>query len=366
MKSISTKFDSLSASIAIERKTIGPQAQPLVSVLTPVYNGEKYLTDCIESVLAQTYQNWEYIIINNRSTDHSLEIVQSYAQKEARIRIYNNQEFVDVIRNHNIAFRQISPDSKYCKVLHADDWLFPECISQMVKIAEAHPSVGIVGSYGLYGAAVKCDGLPYPSTVISGREICRMTLLGGPYVFLSPSSLLIRSDLIRTHNPFYHEPHIYADVEAYYEVLQHSDFGFAHQVLTYIRRHDESMTSSFAHKLNTIILANLYFLIKYGPLYLSHEEYAQRSKIMMDDYYGFLAESMFRFRKKQFWDYHRDGLKEMRCPFSWTRLARALASKLSDILLNPKQTTEFIARRILKLLVGKRQSVPSVGKFFAR
>src|SRR5438093_2584566 len=124
-------------------------SQPLVSVVTPVYNGKKYLTECIESVLAQTYQNWEYIIVNNCSTDRSLEIAQSYAEKDARIRINNNQEFVGREANENIAFRQISPDSKYCKMVHADDWLFPECIARMVAVAETNPTVGIIGAYGL-------------------------------------------------------------------------------------------------------------------------------------------------------------------------------------------------------------------------
>src|SRR5918997_1875200 len=143
---------------------------PLVSVATPVYNGEKYLAECIESVLAQTYQNWEYVVVNNCSTDRTMEIAQVYARKETRIRIHNNQEFVSALQNHNTAFRQISPASKYCKVVHADDWLFPDCISQMVKVAETHPSVGVVGAYRLDGVRVNLAGLPYPSTVVPGRE----------------------------------------------------------------------------------------------------------------------------------------------------------------------------------------------------
>ena len=94
------------------------QEQPLISVVTPVYNGGKYLSQCIESVLAQTYRNWEYIIVDNCSSDRSLDIVKSRARKDTRIRIHNNQEFVGAIENHNNAFRQISTQSKYYKVLH--------------------------------------------------------------------------------------------------------------------------------------------------------------------------------------------------------------------------------------------------------
>src|SRR5687768_18358729 len=94
-----------------------PHEQPLVSVLTPVYNGERYLVECIESVLAQTYQNWEYCIVNNRSTDRTLAIAQKYASQDNRIRIHNNETFVECDANGNIAFRQISSESKYCKVV---------------------------------------------------------------------------------------------------------------------------------------------------------------------------------------------------------------------------------------------------------
>src|SRR5437660_8450669 len=94
---------------------------PLVSIVTPVYNGEDYLRDCIESVLAQTYSNWDYTIVNNCSTDRTLEIAQHYAARDSRIRVHDNGTFVDVIKNHNIAFRQISPKSRYCKLVAPDD-----------------------------------------------------------------------------------------------------------------------------------------------------------------------------------------------------------------------------------------------------
>ena len=125
--------------------------EPFVSVVTPVYNGEAFLVECIESVLKQTYQNFEYIIVNNCSKDRTLEIAKAYAQKDRRIRVHDNTEFVAVIANHNLAFRQISPQAKYCKIVSADDWLFPDCIKQLVAVAEANPSVGIAGCYQLSG-----------------------------------------------------------------------------------------------------------------------------------------------------------------------------------------------------------------------
>src|SRR5579862_5518238 len=110
--------------------------QPLVSVVTPVYNGEPYLAECIESVLSQSYKNFEYWIVNNCSKDRTLEVALEYAKKDSRVRVHDNQEFVDVISNHNLAFRLISPQAKYCKVVSGDDFIFPECLAQMVELAE--------------------------------------------------------------------------------------------------------------------------------------------------------------------------------------------------------------------------------------
>ncbi|MDL1980226.1 MAG: glycosyltransferase [Deltaproteobacteria bacterium] len=297
-------------------------SQPLVSVVTPLYNTEKYLPECIESVLAQTYENWEYLIVNNCSTDRSLEMVQHYAQKNTRIRIHNNTEFLNQMQNWNHAMRQISPKSKYCKVVHADDWLFPECLTRMVEVAEANPSVGIVGAYRLDEDRVNLDGLPYPSTVVPGREICRWSLLGGPYIFGSPTSLLIRSDLIRTRKKFYNESNIHADLEACFDILQSADFGFVHQVLTFTRRHNETLTT-FSRRFNTYLIANFIVLKKYGPIYLNREEYEKRLKLKIRNYHRFLARSIFEQREKDFWDYHKRALNNLGHPVSMTELTKA-------------------------------------------
>jgi glycosyltransferase involved in cell wall biosynthesis len=329
----------------MDNRTVSPQ--PLVSVLTPVYNGEKYLAECIESVLAQIYANWEYVIVNNCSTDRTLEIAQHYACRDPRIRIHNNHTFIGMVENGNMAFRQISPGSTYCKMLHADDWLFPECIMQMVKVAEAHPSVGIVGAYGLRGHRVAWDGLPYPSTVVPGREICRRTLLGELYVFGSPTSLLIRSDFIRKRKAFYNEANIHSDKEACFELLQNSDFGFVHQILTYSRLHNEAATS-FSERFNTYLLGNLILLTKYGAMYLDSIEYEKCLRQHMKEYYTFLGQSLLHRQDKGFWDYHINGIKDLGYPFNQTKLLEVLFLEMIDTLFNPKKTVERIVGKFLK------------------
>ena len=321
--------------------------KPLVSAITPVYNGEKYVAECIESVLNQTYGNWDYVIVNNRSTDRTLEIAQNYARQDSRIRIHNNEQFVGVIQNHNIAFRLISPESKYCKVVQADDWLFSDCLAQMVEVAEANPSVGIVGSYRLDGAKVNLDGLPYPSTVVPGRQICRSTLFGTLYVFGSPTSLLYRSDLIRKHEEFFDESSgsTHVDTDACYEVLRNTDFGFVHQVLTYTRRPQEA-EASVHRRVNSYIAGELLCLTKYGPIFLDRVEYQQRLEDVLERYYKFLGEAVFQRRDKQFWDYHSNALKTLGYPLRWSRFLKASCLPAKDFLFHPAH----IFRRVVRLV----------------
>jgi glycosyltransferase involved in cell wall biosynthesis len=320
--------------------------QPLVSVVTPVYDGEKYLAECIESVLTQTHQNWEYIIVNNCSKDRTLEIAQEYARQDVRIRVHNNGEFLRAVQNWNHALQLISAESKYCKVVHADDWLFPECLTEMVKVAEANPTVGLVSSYRLEGSQVRNNGLLYPSTVVPGREICRGSLLNGFYVFGSPTSVLIRSDIVRNRKAFYNEWVPHQDEEVSYAILQDTDFGFVHQVLTYSRVHDETITASFGKRFNTFLLGKLIVLVKYGPIYLTRAEYEQCFNRLMGRYYRFLGNSFIHRREKEFWNYHKSVLEKLGYPLSITRVIKAASLQLIDALFNPKQSIEKVIDKI--------------------
>jgi glycosyltransferase involved in cell wall biosynthesis len=321
------------------------EQEPLVSVVTPVYNGADFLAECIESVLQQTYQNWDLTIVNNCSTDRTLQIAQEYASRETRIRIHNNTEFLPIIQNHNHAIHQISPQSKYCKVVLADDWLFPECIMKMVSLAEQHSSVGLVGAYGLDGDGmhVLWRGLPFPRTVVPGREVCRMRLLTGRYVFGAPTATLVRSDFIRSMPNFYDSSNLHADSTACFRLLEHSDFGFVHQLLTFTRSRGESNTS-FAEKMNSIELSFLTELLEFGPGLLSDEEYQQRLQTQSRKYYQVLAEGLLQRRAPKYWQFHRDCLRRFGVDISTTGLITGFFRAFTNALLHPSRAVQSAVR----------------------
>ena len=323
--------------------------EPFVSIVTPVYNGEAYLRECIESVLAQTYSNWEYLIVNNCSTDGTLRIAEEYSCRDRRIQVHNNDSLLPIIANHNRAFRLISPESKYCKVVSGDDWLYPECIARMVELAEGNPSVGLVGSYQLSGGGdkwyLRTYGLAYSSTVVSGREISRAHLLGTLDVLGDPTSSLYRADLIRRTDSFYPNPTAEADLSACYECLRAADFGFVHQVLSYERLHPEQMTNT-SRSLEAFFTSHLGDLRAYGRLYLEPAEQEKRINELLEKYYSRLAFHAVHFRGGGFWSYQRERLKELGFPFSSVKLAKAISVKVLDLLLNPKETSAKLLSRL--------------------
>ena len=318
--------------------------QAFVTIVTPVYNGEAYLRECIESVLAQTWQNWEYVILNNASTDGSLAIANEYAARDARIRVHSNPHTLPMMQNHNAALRLMSAQAQYCKPLMADDWLYPECIEKMVSCAQAQPSIGLVCAYALTGVGilfqgVRCAGSP--TTFLSGRAACRLSLLGDSYFFGSPTTMLIRSDLIRKRNPFYNPVNLHADEESGYDILQESDFGFVHQVLSFFRIHEHSQTW-MARQFESIFVGRVYALAKYGHAYLTDEEFERRYRERFNEYYDLLAAAALQARGRDFWEYHRAKLALLETPLDRPRLARAIARHALRRLASPGSLAESV------------------------
>jgi glycosyltransferase involved in cell wall biosynthesis len=319
--------------------------QPLVYVLTPVYNGEKYLAECIESVLGQTYQHWQYCVLNNKSTDGSRRIAEDYAKKDARLRVLDTPQFFNHLANQNLGLRQMPAEAAYCKIVHADDWLYPECLAKMVVLAEANPKVLLVGSYGLRQDRVAWDGVPYTTRVMDGPELCRRTLLGGPYLFGSPTSLLIRADEVRKRSDFFNEGNPQADKEICFDILRNGDFGFVHQVLTFTREHAEADPSG-TRSLHTSRPGDLLILMKYGSAFLSPEEFKACEKRQWKDYHTMLGNLVFQNKAPNFWQYHKTMLRNVGCRFSWARVVAAAVMDLLEFVLNPLSTSKRIARKI--------------------
>jgi glycosyltransferase involved in cell wall biosynthesis len=320
--------------------------QPLVAVLTPVFNEESVLAECIESVLAQTYGNFEYTIVDNHSTDRSLAIALQYAARDSRIRVHHNATNVGVTENHNIAFRLASPDAKYCKIVSADDLLFPDYLARVVETAEANPSAGFVGCYQQSGTQVRWQGFPYPQALINGRELGREMLLSRDpsFGFGSPTSLLYRADLVRKSRSFYPNASPHADTSVFYVHLRDCDYAFVYQVLCWERLREAS-ESRKAYGCIEYLPATLDDVVRYARSYLTDEEYERKFAELMDAYYERLAVGVISAPSGKLLDYHRRRLMELGFPLRTSALLRAGAAKLVKEIANPAEAILKLRRR---------------------
>lgn len=135
---------------------------PTISVITPVYNNAKYMPEALDSILNQTFGDFEYILINDGSTDNSLEVLHDYARKDPRIRVSSreNRGYISAL-NEGLSLAR----AEFIARMDADDVALPERFEKQVAYLRAHPECVVVGGRVLL---IDSEGAPL-------REMCHET-----------------------------------------------------------------------------------------------------------------------------------------------------------------------------------------------
>lgn len=169
---------------------------PLVSVVMPVYKAEMYLKEAIESILKQTYTNFEFLIFNDGSTDNSLKIIESYSELDKRIVLAYQGENKGYVHHLNEAIK--IANGKYIVRMDADDIAHPERIEKQVKFLEKN------SEYVLCGSRVQCIGNSNEIVTlpIEDEEIRLKMLYINPFAH---PSVTIRKSVLIENKLFYNE-----------------------------------------------------------------------------------------------------------------------------------------------------------------
>lgn len=117
-------------------------SDPLVSVVMPVYNGEKYVVEAVESILAQTFTDYEFIVVDDGSTDSTPELLKPYI--EQGVIVHRQSKNLGLVEALNTGWRMAK--GAYIAIMHADDVSLPERLSEQVTYLQSHQAVGIIGS----------------------------------------------------------------------------------------------------------------------------------------------------------------------------------------------------------------------------
>jgi len=202
--------------------------------------------------------------------------------------------------------------------------------------------------------------LPLSRTVIPGEELCRQQLTGGLFVFGTPTTLLFRSEILRSRTPFFNEACLHFDTEACYEFLQKWDLGFVHQVLSFSRTDNISITSALM-RFNPDKIDYLITFRKFGPVYLDPTLYEQRLREVEFYFYAFLGRAALKNWDQTFWKYQRDGLQVAGCELSRLRLAGHILLAALNAIGNPAASVgKFLTHRRATGIVGAHMPVSTV------
>ena len=207
----------------------------LVSVITPCYNGEKYIKETIDSVIAQTYSNWEMIIIDDGSTDKSGEIIDQYLKKDKRIKLICQKNAGSAAARNNGIKRA---EGRYIALLDADDLWKPFFLEKQIAYMKKNDAVCVFCSYARIDSQSKEILRPtYAKKVLTKKDMRVMNYIGcltGLYditrhgkIYLKESLRSIRDDyaywydIVALENRAYGNPEILAN----YRVLSNSTTG---------------------------------------------------------------------------------------------------------------------------------------------
>jgi len=219
-----------------------------VSVLVPLYNCAPYLSQCLDSLLLQTYEDIEILISDDASTDNSAEIAAAYALKDARVKLFRQPQNLGLLDNYNFLFQKAT--GQFIAIQDSDDWTSPDRIEKQIKVLQAHPGVALVGTQA---------AIHYPDGRVALPEAEQSGLVNGieddfPSV---PASVLFRRELLQkvpAMHPYFKGG---TSMDRYFimELLEGTKGWHIAEPLYHARTHAASNHRTFnLHKMFTTIL----------------------------------------------------------------------------------------------------------------
>jgi glycosyltransferase involved in cell wall biosynthesis len=236
---------------------------PKVSVCMPCYNRQDYIAEAIESVLSQSFRDFELIIVDNCSDDDTPKIVQKYADKDKRITFVRNPRNLGLCSSLNILL--LTARGEYIKYCFSDDILAPECLDVFVNIMDKHPNVSLITSYSKYigdNSGIRGEGF-FPGTgELDGKKYQKDLLINGSWVGNMSCVMFRRKDLyIGLSNQMWR--YWVIDLDMWMRLLSAGNVYVVPEVLCQERVHNKRETAiqgvDFRLITERIMLANIAF-----------------------------------------------------------------------------------------------------------
>jgi glycosyltransferase involved in cell wall biosynthesis len=248
-------------------KTSGEQ--PLVAIVTPVFNGAKFLAETMDAVQAQSHGRLVHIVHDNASTDATPEILAQYAQARVPVEVVRTARTSLIAQNWNAAVARVPADARYFRILCADDLIEPEFVERTVALAERNPSVVVVGC-GLKHREASATETYWDAgrEVFPGQEAVSRFFLGQGLIIAHQT--LFRRSALDWRRPFFDEDLVANDTDTCLHLLRHGDWGFVHDVLATTRDHPDTHSRRIKqiniHQCEHLILLERHAPFAFGSL----------------------------------------------------------------------------------------------------
>lgn len=211
--------------------------EPVVSVVMPVYNRKEYTPLALESILKQTFTDFEFLIVDDGSVDGSAEIVADYEKRDSRIKVYRHQQNRGLVEALNTGCR--NAQGRYIAIMHSDDISLPQRLEKQVEYMETHPSIALLGTGIQYidGAGNTSSKEIYPST----PGFARWNLFF--YNSLAHPTVMMRRALIEPLGFYQHSAPGVEDFDLWIRATRVHDVVSLPSVLLQYRRWDNNITA---------------------------------------------------------------------------------------------------------------------------
>lgn len=216
-----------------------------VSVLVPVYNAERYLGECLESILVQDFTDFEIIISDDASTDNSGNIIKRYAARDSRIRWWKNPRNMGEADNSNLCLK--AAIGEYIKMVHADDLLLsPFAIRKMVAAMEAYPGASLAGCFQ-HCTPTDVEFCFEPRVLseriqcFNGREMIVQCLEEDANLIGNPSQTIFKRS--QAQRGFDDRFRLKVDYEMWFHLLEQGDYVHLPEALATWRLHSTQQTT---------------------------------------------------------------------------------------------------------------------------
>jgi glycosyltransferase involved in cell wall biosynthesis len=215
-----------------------------VSVLVPVFNGERHLAECLDSILAQEFTDFELLVGDDGSTDGSPGIVEAYAARDPRVRWWKNSRNRGLTANANVLIRAAA--GEYLKFVHQDDKLLsPSAIGKLVAALEANPRASLAGSrQHLTGTASRVTIFSERPGCYDGRRMIIRCLEQNTNLIGQPTLTLFRRQ--QAQRGFDERFTGFMDFEMWCHLLEQGDYAYVAEPLATWRVHDDHQTARAA------------------------------------------------------------------------------------------------------------------------